>query len=180
MSAGPRRSAAAPPRIPPRGPQGRARRAPGARLWPLLTGLLLAFAACASPGTSPSPSAGWSADRTEILAALQASAEAWNDGDLRGHLAMYVDSVTFMTREGPRPGVEPVFESFTRTYWQEGRPLQQLGFDEVTVRPLDRDAALVTGRFRLTGGGQAEQSGWFTLVWIRAAEGWRAVHDHSS
>src|SRR5690606_24617919 len=119
-------------------------------------------------------------DRTEILALLRGSAEAWNDADLRGHLGIYVDSVTFMTAEGPRPGVEPVFESFTRSYWQDGRPSQQLGFDEIVVRPLARDAALVTGRFRLTGGERPEQNGWFSLVWVRTAEGWRAVHDHSS
>lgn len=149
-------------------------------LRPLIACLLLAFAACAPAAVSPAPEAEWAADRAEIMAALQGSAAAWNEADLRGHLAIYVDSVTFMTREGPRPGVEPVFESFTRSYWREGRPVQQLGFDEVNVRPLDRNAALVTGRFRLTGGDQPQQSGWFTLVWVRTAEGWKAVHDHSS
>ena len=35
-------------------------------------------------------------------------------------------------------------------------------------------------RVLLSGGGEAEKSGWFTLVWVRTPEGWRAVHDHSS
>jgi ketosteroid isomerase-like protein len=36
----------------------------------------------------------------------------------------------------------------------------------------------VTGHFVLGGGGAA-RSGWFTLVWVRTATGWRILHDHS-
>ena len=149
------------------------------RLLPVL--LLSAGSACASAATrGAAPPATWNSDRAEIMALLQASSDAWNAADLKGHLALYVDTVTFMTTNGPRPGVAPVEEAFTRAYWRGGRPIQQLGFEQVTIRPLDRDAALATGRFRLTGGGEAEQSGWFTLVWIRTPAGWKAVHDHSS
>ena len=45
---------------------------------------------------------------------------------------------------------------------------------------LTPDAALATARFVLSGGGKPDQSGWFTLVWLRTPAGWRAVHDHSS
>lgn len=142
----------------------------------------LVLAACsgaASPAAAPLP-ASWAADEAAIRTAMRASAEAWNRGDLRGHLAIYVDSVTFMTRNGPRPGVAAVEESFTRSYFRDGRPKQQLRFEQIAVRPLGRDAALETGRFILSGGGEPEQSGWFTLVWVRTAAGWRAVHDHTS
>ena len=123
---------------------------------------------------------GWAADAAEIRATTEASAAAWNRGDLDGHLALYVDTVTFMTASGPRPGVAAIRSAFAQRYFQDGRPKQRLGFDELTVRRLGRDAALETGRFRLTGGGLPEQSGWFTLVWERTAAGWRVVHDHSS
>lgn len=147
--------------------------------------LVLSAAACA-PGTAPAPSTGvpvpatWAADEAAIRATTRESADAWNRGDLRGHLAFYVDSVTFMTRNGPRPGVDAVERAFTEAYFVDGMPKQRLDFEQVTVRPLGRDAALETGRFVLSGGGLPEQSGWFTLVWIRTADGWRAVHDHSS
>lgn len=150
------------------------------RLLPIL--LLAAASACASAGaraTAGAP-ATWEADRAEIMARLQASSDAWNAADLRGHLALYVDTVTFMTANGPRPGVGPVEEAFSRTYWRDGRPIQRLGFEQVAVRPLGAAAALQTGRFVLSGGGQPERSGWFTLVWVRTPDGWRAVHDHSS
>jgi uncharacterized protein (TIGR02246 family) len=139
--------------------------------------LASACAGVAAPGTPP---AGWAADEAAIQAGLQGSADAWNRADLRGHLAIYVDSVTFMTRTGPRPGVAQIEEAFSRTYWRDGRPIQNLRFEQAVVRPLAPGAALQTGRFVLSGGGEEEQSGWFSLVWVRTAEGWRVVHDHSS
>lgn len=142
---------------------------------------LAALSACA-PRAQPVRSAfsAWAADEAEIRAATIASADAWNRGDLKGHLAIYVDSVTFMTRTGPRPGVAATEQSFTASYFRDGQPRQQLRFEQIRIRRLDANAALQTGRFILSGGGEPEQSGWFTLVWVRTAEGWRAVHDHSS
>ena len=57
---------------------------------------------------------------------------------------------------------------------------QQVRFDQTTVRPLGADHALMTGRFTLSGGGQPDRSGWFSLVWKRTPSGWRILHDHSS
>lgn len=127
-----------------------------------------------------STAAAWAADEAAIRAATAASADAWNRGDLKGHVAIYVDSVTFMTRSGPRPGVAAIEQSFATTYFRDGQPKQQLRFEQVTIRRLDTNAALETGRFILSGGGEPEQSGWFTLVWVRTPGGWKAVHDHSS
>lgn len=142
--------------------------------------LALLLAACAgSAPRGPIVPERWEADRTEILMRLRASSDAWNQGDLDGHLAIYVDTVTFMTEEGPRPGVAGVREAFSRTYWRDGRPLQRLDFEQIAIRPLGPGAALQTGRFILSGGNRPEQSGWFTLVWVRTQDGWRAVHDHS-
>jgi ketosteroid isomerase-like protein len=119
-------------------------------------------------------------DRGQMLGALQASEAAWNRGDLKGHLAIYDESVTAMTKNGPRPGIAPIEAAFTQAYFRDGKPRQQLRTEQVSVRPLSADAALMTGRFVLSGGGEPEQSGWFTLVWQRTASGWKVVHDHSS
>ena len=148
-------------------------------LWALL--VALSAGACApamQAGSGPVPQS-WSADEAQIRAAMQASADAWNRGDLKGHLAIYVDTVTFMTRNGPRPGVAAIEQSFTQTFFQGGQPKQNLRFEQMVVRPLGPGSALGTGRFILSGGGQADATGWFTLVWVRTANGWRAVHDHS-
>ena len=128
----------------------------------------------------PAAPSDWSADEAQIKALSQASADAWNKGDLKGHLAIYSGDMTFMTRNGPRPGVEPLEKSFAEKYFKDGKPKQTLLFDNRTLRRLGPDAALETGRYTLTGGGQPDQSGWFTLVWVRTADGWRVLHDHSS
>lgn len=145
-----------------------------------------ASSAAAEPGAA-APRAGaasvpatWDADTAEIRSRTKASSDAWNRGNLKEHLAFYVDTVTFMTANGPRPGVAAVEKAFSEKYFRDGAPKQTLSFSQVVIRPLGRDAALETGRFLLSGGGEPDQSGWFTLVWMRTADGWRAVHDHSS
>lgn len=157
----------------------RGSRVSGVRTGAVLVAMVGALNGCGARTHAPPAAAAWEQDRAEILAAIHASSEAWNRGDLPGHLRIYVDSVTFMTSEGPRVGVDAIRESFARTYFADGAPKQQLGFESLAVRPLGPGAALQTGRFVLTGGGEPDQTGWFTLVWIRTPEGWRAVHDHS-
>ena len=141
--------------------------------------LVCALLPAAAFPQSPQPST-WTADEAQIREACRASTEAWNQGDLKGHLAIYAEDMTFMTGSGPRPGVQPLEESFAKKYFRDGKPKQTLRFEQIAVRPLGPDAALETGRFVLTGGGEEEKSGWFTLVWVRTPRGWRVVHDHSS
>ena len=145
----------------------------------LLAGIVLALGACAGPG-HPSRAAVGQEDEAQMLAGLQASADAWNRGDLKGHLAIYDPSVTVMTRNGPRPTIEAIEKAFGRAYFVDGKPRQKLRMESVAIRGLSGRSALMTGRFILSGGGEAEQSGWFTLVWIRTVDGWRVVHDHTS
>jgi ketosteroid isomerase-like protein len=129
---------------------------------------------------APAASADWSADETEIRRQLAASTDAFNRADLPGHLAIYDAGVTFMTKEGPRSGIEPIEKAFRENYFRDGKAIQQLRFEALAIRPLGPDVALATARWTLSGGDKPDQSGWFTLVLQRGNAGWRAVHDHSS
>ena len=140
----------------------------------------LALASWPRPRAAPAATADWAADEAEIRQRLADSALAFNRGDLPGHLAVYDESVTFMTKDGPRPGVAAIEKAFRETYFRDGKAIQQLRFEQLAVRPLGPDAALATARWALSGGDKAEQSGWFTLAWLRTPAGWRVVHDHSS
>ena len=120
------------------------------------------------------------ADDADIRRQLQSTADAWNRADLAGHVAPYADSAAFMTGRGPMIGREKIESSLRRGFWRDGKPLQTLRYEHVSVRALGRDHALVTGRFVLTGGGREDASGWFSLVWERGPGGWREIHDHSS
>jgi ketosteroid isomerase-like protein len=127
-----------------------------------------------TPKASPPPVV------TTIRAMLDSSAAAWNRGDVKGHLATNADSVEFMTRHGPVVGNDSVVHMMTDHYFKNGQPTQQLRFEHVTVRPLGERHALAVGQFILSGGGLADQSGWFSTVWEHRPEGWRVIHDHSS
>src|SRR5437764_15485182 len=133
---------------------------------------LLLLVGCAAPQPAN--------DEAQMMAALNASTQAWNRGSLQEHLAIYDPSVTAMTKQGPRRGVAPIEEAFSRSYFRDGKPKQQLRTEQVATRMLSADSALMTGRFVLSGGGEQEQSGWFTLAWIRKPSGWKVVHDHTS
>jgi ketosteroid isomerase-like protein len=138
------------------------------------------FVFCAMLLAAPIAAADWASDEARIRQSLAASVDAFNRGDLPGHLAIYDESVQFMTKDGPRPGIAPIEKAFREHYFQDGQPIQQLRFEQLAVRRLNVDAAIATARWALAGGGKPELSGWFTLVWLRTAAGWRAVHDHSS
>ena len=134
----------------------------------------------AAVSAAPAALADWAADEAEIRRQLAGSTDAFNRGDLPGHLAIYDAGVTFMTKEGPRPGIEPIEKAFRESYFRDGKAIQQLRFESLAIRPLGPDVALATARWSLAGGDKPDQSGWFTLVLQRGSDGWRAVHDHSS
>ena len=123
---------------------------------------------------------GPAATERDIQVLLDESAASWNRGDLDGHLADNADSISFMTKRGPIVGKSRTADALRRSFFRDGKPLQQLRFEQVTIRRLGDGHALVVGRFVLEGGGQPEHSGWFSTVWERRAEGWRVIHDHSS
>lgn len=106
--------------------------------------------------------------------------DAWNAGNLAGHVAPYADSATMMTTNGLIVGRDTIAAHLRRGYWKNGKPGQQLRFEDLVVRSLGADYALSTGRFVLFGGGKPEASGHFSLVWQRIDGRWRIIHDHSS
>ena len=123
---------------------------------------------------------GPNAAEQEIRRLLDRSVSSWNRGDLDAHLADNADSISFMTRQGPIVGKHRTADALRRSFFRDGKPIQQLRFERVTVRRLGDGFALVVGRFVLEGGGQPEHSGWFSTVWERQVQGWRVIHDHSS
>ena len=114
-----------------------------------------------------------------LIRTLQASTADWNQGNLDGFVAPYDDSCTFMSRSGP-VGKIRMQENYRKTYFKNGHPEQALRFENLSVRPLRSLHALMIGRYVVSGGGQPEHNGWFTLVWTKTDQGWKILHDHSS
>ena len=130
-------------------------------------------------GSHDTVRAGRHPEADALVARLQATTALWNRGDLDGFVAPYDERATFMTQAGPI-GKPAMRARYAARYFTGGAPDQLLRFEQLTVRGLGADHALMTGRFVLSGGGTPDQTGWFTLLWSRTPAGWRIVHDHSS
>lgn len=147
-----------------------------------LSALFLAslLTACASTGGAPSGNRDVPAHLVQLM---HESAEAWNRGDLTGFLATYANdpNTAFMGSTAVTLGLDSIRARYVRNYFRNGKPRDQLGFDELETRMLGENHALMRGRCILTN--PADNSKTFcryTLVWERRPEGWRIIHDHSS
>lgn len=120
-----------------------------------------------------------SAER-DIRAELQRTVDAWNAGDMAGHVSAYADSATMMGSRGLITGRETIAAGLVRGFWREGRPLQQLSYVDLRVRMLGERFALVTGGCVLTGGGRPDYTCRFSLTWELQQGRWVMIHDHSS
>lgn len=115
----------------------------------------------------------------DIKAVLDITASGWNTGDLSKYLFAYVPDATEMLSTGPTGGVEAIEKTMKEGFWKTGRPIQQLRYENLVVRMLGKNNALVTGQYILSGGGRPDRKGWFTTVWVKTKQGWRMIHDHS-
>lgn len=116
---------------------------------------------------------------TEIRTVLEMTAVGWNEGNLDKYLAAYTPEATEMLASGPAGGVEALEKTMKEGFWKTGRPIQNLRYESVVVRMLGKNAALVTGKFVLSGADKPDRAGWFTSVWEKTKKGWRMIHDHS-
>ncbi|HEY0528053.1 MAG TPA: nuclear transport factor 2 family protein [Gemmatimonadaceae bacterium] len=128
----------------------------------------------ANPTTS-----GFAADAAAIRAVFDTTTAGWNRGELSGYLSAYVDTARAGGSTGFVQGVKAIGDQMRSGFWKTGKPLQQLRYEHLEIRPLGRDYALATGQYVLSGGDLKDRTGWFTTIWTRTPAGWRMMHDHS-
>ena len=136
--------------------------------------LLLAAAGCATPAPAR--------DGAEILAVLQAQADAWNRGDLEAFVDGYHRSEQTVFAGGDK--VHRGFDAMVRRY-HEAYPTREkmgrLAFSRITFEQLEADRAVMTGTWELElAGTDKRPGGVFTLIWRKFDQGWKIVHDHTS
>jgi uncharacterized protein (TIGR02246 family) len=124
---------------------------------------------------TPSPAATDAA----IRARLDSTAIGWNRGELAMYMNMYEPDASQMGARGVEHGRALIEEGMRKGFWRNGKPAQDLRYEDVEVRPLGEHFALVTGRFVLTGGGRPDRIGTFSTVWADTSGTWRMIHDHS-
>jgi uncharacterized protein (TIGR02246 family) len=144
--------------------------------------IAIAFMISAVGSVTAQPKSSFAKDakaESEIRAVLDVTATGWNTGDLSKYLFAYVPDATEMRSTGPAGGVEAIESTMKGGFWKTGKPLQNLRYENIVVRMLGKDNALVTGNYILSGADRPDRKGWFTTVWTKTKAGWRMIHDHS-
>lgn len=120
--------------------------------------------------------------KTDVVAALQTGAEAWNRGDLDAFMKGYVESpeLTYTASGRVVRGWEALHKRYADTYGGSKDSMGQLRFDEIEVTPLGSDYALALGRWSVAVMQKRPIGGVFSLVLRRTPDGWRILHDHTS
>ncbi len=115
-----------------------------------------------------------------VRGVLEAQVAAWNRGDIEGFMDGYARSsdIAFVSGDEVRRGWQTVLERYKKTYGSREK-MGVLAFTELEITPINRDAAVVLGRWQLTRTSDAPH-GRFTLIFRRTPQGWRIVHDHTS
>jgi uncharacterized protein (TIGR02246 family) len=122
--------------------------------------------------------------RAAVRAALDASATAWNAGDLDRFMGCYERAATTTYVSGTRfvQGYDAIRATYAERFGGGTRAaMGQLSLEIVDFRMVGSDHAYVVGRFHLhrdaAHGGDA--SGPTTLLFRRTTAGWRIIADHS-
>lgn len=114
-----------------------------------------------------------------LIKLMKQSADDWNKGNLNGFMSLYDDSATMMTGDG-LINKDSMMVGYSRSYFKNGKPQQQLNFDQLQILVLDEKYVLLTGRFVLNGNNLPMQSGRFSLLCVLRKNGWKILHDHTS
>ena len=119
-------------------------------------------------------------DSRAIRSVLESQQRAWNRGDLEAFMDGYdrSDNIVFTSGGKIRRGFDETLNRYKAAYGAK-KAMGILGFNILETRFLGPDAALVMGRYTLRETPKAG-SGLFSLVFVRRAEGWRCIHDHTS
>jgi ketosteroid isomerase-like protein len=118
--------------------------------------------------------------QNEIRRVLDAQVAAWNQGDIEGFMDGYArgDETTFVSGDTVTRGWQTVLDRYRRGYTSRER-MGTLTFSELTIDVINRDTAIVLGRWQLQRTSDVPR-GRFTLIFRRHAGAWRIVHDHTS
>ena len=121
-------------------------------------------------------------EEAAVKKVLDDQVTAWNRGDLDEFVKSYLNApdITFVGKAVSR-GYQGVLDRYRASYGDKQR-MGTLRFDEVEIKMLGKDYALILGKFALdrsaAGGGPA--SGRYTLVARKTKDGWKLIHDHTS
>ena len=89
------------------------------------------------------------------------------------------EKLRFTARDKVEEGWEATREGYIKRYKSEGKEMGKLAFEKLEVESLGPNVAMVRGRYVLKLS-KGEDSGRFTLVFRKFADGWKITSDHTS
>ena len=115
-----------------------------------------------------------------IRSVLEAQAAGWNRGDIDAYMDGYMRSpeTILVSGDNVTRGWQVVLDRYKKNY-NTPEKMGRLSFSEIEIKLISKDAATALGRWQLTRAGDTPH-GRFTLIFRRAPQGWRIVHDHTS
>ena len=120
---------------------------------------------------------------TAIRGVLEKQVTAWNRADIEGFMDGYhrAPDIVFVSGDDVTRGWATVLERYQRNY-DTREKMGTLAFNDLEIKPLDANHATALGRWQLTRATEDAPfaKGRFTLIFLRTAQGWRIVHDHTS
>ena len=121
------------------------------------------------------------AEEAAVRKVLDDQVAAWNKGDLDAFMAGYWDdeALSFISNGAETTGWKATKERYVKRYKSEGKEMGRLSFGELKVEVLGPAAASVRGKFTLVTS-KGTDTGRFTLVFRKLADGWKITHDHTS
>jgi uncharacterized protein (TIGR02246 family) len=145
---------------------------------PLLLPLAaLALSACCKP---PPPAADPQAEKEAIRHVVAGMEAAWNRGDFPGYMAAFKKpDVVFVSKGRVQKDWQGTLDHYVRDYGGDPKRRGKLHFFDLRIDLLAADAAMLTGRYRLEGGGQP-QDGINTRLFRKVDGKWVIALNHVS
>jgi beta-aspartyl-peptidase (threonine type) len=120
-------------------------------------------------------------DERAIQRVLDDQAAAWNRGDLDGFMDGYWrdEKLTFTSKDKVTHGWEATRQNYITRYKANTQGMGKLSFTDLEIESLTPTVALVRGQYNLLRRADKD-TGRFTLVFRKFAEGWKITSDHTS
>jgi ketosteroid isomerase-like protein len=112
-----------------------------------------------------------------IRSVMEAQQAAWNRGDIEGFMDGYerAETTTFVSGDELTRGWQTVLDRYKQRYKSRDE-MGTLTFSDLDIKPINGSYALADGRWQLTRAND-KPHGRFTLLFHRAGNEWRIVHD---
>lgn len=120
-------------------------------------------------------------DEGAIRRVLDEQAAAWNRGDLDGFMDGYWhdEKLSFTSGDKVTRGWDATRDRYIKRYKSDGNEMGKLSFSDLEIESLSPTVALIRGRYQLIRRA-AKDTGLFTLVFRKFADGWKITSDHTS